>query len=64
MRVPKRNMETARLRKYGRTTREERLQYYREQIEALTPPDNDHDRSMIEIFEELIEYLGKTADNE
>ncbi len=57
-------MDTARLSKYGRTTTEERLRYYRERIEELTPPDTDHDRSMIEIFEELIQHLGHTAENE
>ncbi len=57
-------MNTAKLSRYGRTTREERLQYYRERIEELTPPDTDQDQSMIEIFEELIGYLGQTAESE
>jgi hypothetical protein len=57
-------METGKLSKYGKTTREERRQYYRERIEELTPPNTDHDRSMIQIFEELMEYVGQTAESE
>ena len=57
-------MDTAKLSRYGRTTREERLQYYRERIEELSPPETDQDRSMIEIFEELMGYLGRTAEDE
>ncbi len=56
-------METTKLSKYGKTTREERLQYYRERIEELTPPNTDHDRSLIQIFEELIEYVRQTAES-
>ena len=57
-------MDAAKLSKYGRTTREDRLRYYRERIEELTPPETDQDRSMIEIFEELMGYLGQTGENE
>ena len=57
-------METGKLSKYGKTTREERRQYYRKRIEELTPPNTDHDRSMIQIFEELMEYVRQTAESE
>ncbi len=57
-------MESAKLSKYGMTTREERLRYYRERIEKLTPPKTENDRSLIQIFEELIKYVEQTAESE
>ena len=57
-------METTRCRKYGKVTQAERLQHYREQIEVLSPPKTDYDRSKIKIFEELIKYVKQTAESE
>ena len=57
-------METTRSRKYGKVTQAERLQHYREQIEALSPPKSDYDLSKIKIFEELIKYVEQKAESE
>ena len=57
-------METAEFRKYGKVTQAERFQYYRERIEALTPPKTHYDLLHIQIFEELIKYVEQTAGSE
>ena len=57
-------MENTRFRKYGKVTQAERLQHYREQIEALSPPKTDYDQSKIKIYEELIKYVEQTTENE
>ena len=60
----KKTLETTTFGKYGKVTQAERLQYYRERIEALTPPKTDYDLSKIEIFEELVKYVEHTAESE
>ena len=55
-------METTKPIQNGQLTKKKRLQYYRDQIEALTPPSTDFDKSKIEMFEELIQYVEETVE--